>query len=141
MQIIADVSKISRTLVNNLLSFDSAWCLVIAQIQFSLIKNIKIVTSRTLAKLSRPYVLQHLIFPLLLHPSFKLDVICVLSLTTLAASDLFHMFIPFRMLIKSADVWTKSFIKQTESESLLFSPTFTSKLELVFVLAQENALS
>ena len=38
-----------RFLVNNMLMFGSTWCLVTAQIQFSLIKKKKDWTSRTLA--------------------------------------------------------------------------------------------
>ena len=41
-----------RFLVNNVLMFGSAWCLIITQIQFSLIKRNKCWTSRTLATMS-----------------------------------------------------------------------------------------
>ena len=35
----SDTEPVGRFLVNNILMFDSAWCLVMAQIQFYLIKN------------------------------------------------------------------------------------------------------
>ena len=41
----------------------------------------------------------------------------------------------------SRDVWKRSFIKETKNEQLPLSASFTAKLELVFVLIQENAFS
>ena len=40
-----------RFLINNILTFGSTWCLVMVQLQFSLIKKLKDLTSRTLANL------------------------------------------------------------------------------------------
>ena len=66
-------------LVNNILMFGSAWCLVLAQIQFSLIKEIKIW--RPEYSLTHPpsYVQQHLIF-VLSPTSLNMDVIYVSTL-------------------------------------------------------------
>ena len=69
-----------RFLVNNILMFGSAWCLVMAQIQFSLIKKIKI---------GRPEhsLTPHPVRPITSHfslpqPPHKVDVICVSPLKT-----------------------------------------------------------
>ena len=57
--------SIGRLLVNNILMFDSTWCLVMAQIQFSLIKRWRLDVQNT------RYLLHHL----------KVDVICASPLT------------------------------------------------------------
>ena len=41
MASLSGTESIGRTFVNNMLMFDSAWCLVMAQTQFSLIKKSK----------------------------------------------------------------------------------------------------
>ena len=67
-----------RFLVNNVL-FGSSWCLVKAEIQFSLIKK-KIWTSRTLANLPPPTSDNILFLPCPYPtPLLKVDVICVLT--------------------------------------------------------------
>ena len=64
-----------RFLVNNILMFGSAWCLVMAQIQFSLTKKIKDWTSRTL---TIPHSLLQITSRFYLTPLFpKVDTICV----------------------------------------------------------------
>ena len=65
--------SLGRFPVNNILMFDSAWCLVMVQIQFSLIKVNKDWTSRTLATSPAP------VRPITFHfcLTLKLDVICV----------------------------------------------------------------
>ena len=44
-------------------------------------------------------------------------------------------------MLKSTDVWTRSFIKYTKNEWFLLSVTTMAKIELVIVLTQESALS
>ena len=67
-----------RFLVNNILMFGTAWCLVMAQIQFFFIKIIKDGTSRTLAA-PHPPASDNISFM-----SYqKMDVICVSPLTSL----------------------------------------------------------
>ena len=72
-----------RFLVSNILIIGSAWCLVMAQIQFSFKK--KYWTSKTLANPPPPYVQQHLVLTLQTPPpsplpSLKVNVVCVLPL-------------------------------------------------------------
>ena len=76
------LESIGRFLVSNILMFDSAWCLVMAQIQFSLIKKNKDWTSSTLA--NPPFPASNNISFLAYPPSpypFKVDVICVSPLS------------------------------------------------------------
>ena len=65
-----------RFLVNNILMFGSTWCLIMAQIQFSPIKNNKNWTSRTPANLPPPTSNNISFFPYPSPPPFKGDVIC-----------------------------------------------------------------
>ena len=65
---------------------------------------------------------------------------------SLAPSDLFHIFtqsIKFHWfqchILKFTDVWKRWFIKLTENKQLFLLASFTVKLELIFVLTQENA--
>ena len=76
---------IGRFLVNYMLIFDSGWCLVSAQIQFSLLKN-KDWTCKTLAPHpAPPYIRWYLIFVLTPHPhlNLKMDLICVSHLNNI----------------------------------------------------------
>ena len=69
-----------RFLVNNILMFGSAWCLVMAQIQFSLIKKAKIGRPEHLLTLHPLHpITSHFCLPHPLHPPppIKVDVICV----------------------------------------------------------------
>ena len=68
---------------------------------------------------------------------------------SLAAVDLFYMttqlikfYTPDCDILRSTDVWTRRFNKQTENEWLLLSATFMAKFELVLVLlTQKSAFS
>ena len=66
--------------------FYSAGCLVMAQIQFSLIKKRLDVQNTRYPSAPTPYVRQHLIFALSLPPlpTLKVDVICVSPLSWLS---------------------------------------------------------
>ena len=68
--------SIGRFLVNNILMFDSAWCLIMEQIQFSLIKKIKIERPEHSLTLHPPTSdnISFLPYP---PPLLKVDVICV----------------------------------------------------------------
>ena len=63
-------------LVSNISMFDLACSLVMVQIQFSLTKKIKIGRPEHSLPPTHPFVRQHLIFVLTLHP-VKVDVMCV----------------------------------------------------------------
>ena len=73
---------------NNILMFGSAWCQVMAQIQFSLIKKIKIGhPEHSLAPHSQHRIISHPLFP-----SLKVDVVCVSPLNSFSLIVLIDKF-------------------------------------------------
>ena len=104
-----------RFLVSSILTFGSAWCLLMVRIQFSLIKKVKIGHPEQSLTPPRLYVQYYLIFAYIPHPPptvLKVNVIC---LSPLILQQMFsyhsHVFVTFFFHSKCLRIYKFVFVE------------------------------